>query len=138
MLPAKLARLAPRLAPRLGLDVDPLGPGAWLLRRRTSDMVTRALAPRASHGPVGRLVYHPRRARRNLPMVQRTLGGFLLEEQVTAILRDLDVNCVLDVGANVGQFGRKLRRGGYEGRIASFEPLAEFAAKLRRKAQKDP
>jgi FkbM family methyltransferase len=130
MLPAKLARLAPRL----GLDVDPLGPGAWLLRRRTSDMVTRVLAPKAE---VGRLVYHPRRARRNLSVVQRSLGDFLLEEQVSAILRELEINCVLDVGANVGQFGRRLRRGGYEGRIASFEPLAEFATKLRRRAQKD-
>ena len=130
MLPAKLARLAPRL----GLDADPLGPGAWLLRRKSSEMVARPLAPKAG---VGHLVYHPRRARRNLPLVQRHLTDFLLEEQVSAILRELDVNCVLDVGANVGQFGRTLRHGGFRGRIASFEPLPEFATKLRRRAAKD-
>jgi FkbM family methyltransferase len=133
MLPAKLARLASRL----GLDVDPVGPGAWLLRRRTSEVVARSLVPKAKAGLVGSLVYHPGRARRNLPMLQRHLSDFLLEEQVTEILRKLDVNCVLDVGANVGQYGRLLRRGGYQGRIVSFEPLDEFATKLRRRAAKD-
>ena len=130
MLPAKLARLAPRL----GLDVDPVGPGAWLLRRRSSEMVARSLVPKAV---VGSLVYHPAQARRNLTQVQRHVTDFLLEEQVSAILRRLEVNCVLDVGANVGQFGRLLRRGGYQGRIVSFEPLGEFATKLRRRADKD-
>ncbi len=130
MLPAKLARLAPRL----GLDVDPVGAGAWLLRRRSSEFRSRPIVPRAS---VGRLVYHPVRARRNMALMQRHLSDFLLEEQVAAVLRELRINCVLDVGANVGQFGRTLRRSGYTGRIVSFEPLEEFAAKLRRRSAKD-
>ncbi len=94
--------------------------------------------PLTAKGAVGSLVYHPGRARRNLSVLQRHVTDFLLEEQVGAILRQLEVNCVLDVGANVGQFGRLLRRGGYQGRIVSFEPLEEFATKLRRKSAKDP
>lgn len=37
-------------------------------------------------------------------------------------LDQLNINCVLDVGANRGQFAQGLRRIGYKGWIISFEP----------------
>jgi hypothetical protein len=39
------------------------------------------------------------------------------------LLSSLKINCVIDVGANKGQYAQKLRRLGYSGHIFSFEPI---------------
>jgi FkbM family methyltransferase len=41
---------------------------------------------------------------------------------------------VIDVGANVGQFGRSLREGGFGGQIISFEPVSAAHEKLAKVA----
>ena len=43
--------------------------------------------------------------------------------RIVNLLKELHPSAVVDVGANVGQFGIDLRRNGYEGRICSFEPI---------------
>lgn len=48
------------------------------------------------------------------------------------------VTLVLDVGANIGQTGKKLRGAGYAGRIASFEPIPDCFAKLQATCEGDP
>lgn len=53
-------------------------------------------------------------------------------------LKTHQVNVVLDVGANSGQFGTGLRRADFRGRIISFEPLSEPFSQLAREASKDP
>jgi FkbM family methyltransferase len=45
---------------------------------------------------------------------------------------------VVDVGANSGQFVRRLRSCGYRGRVISFEPLAQAHAQLTANALGDP
>lgn len=50
-----------------------------------------------------------------------------------------DIGCVVDVGANTGQYGRFLRREvGFEGLIVSIEPIPDCWAALRRTAAGDP
>ncbi|WP_225097430.1 FkbM family methyltransferase [Streptomyces sp. CoH27] len=48
------------------------------------------------------------------------------------------IDVVLDVGANCGQYGSLLRRFGYQGRIASFEPVHEPLQTLFRRTAADP
>lgn len=50
--------------------------------------------------------------------------------------RNIDV--VLDVGANTGQFAKSLRQDGYCGRIISFEPTSDPFADLMSAAAEDP
>jgi FkbM family methyltransferase len=58
--------------------------------------------------------------------------------QLLAVLQHFRISCVLDVGANVGQYGRMLREWGYPGRIVSFEPQADAHHALERRAAADP
>jgi len=53
------------------------------------------------------------------------------------MLSKREVNLVLDVGANTGQFGHQLRFDGYRGRIVSFEPLFRAHEKLLEASRND-
>jgi FkbM family methyltransferase len=76
-----------------------------------------------------------RRRRRSLaPVSSKTRAGPRLSE----LLKLFDVDVVIDVGANVGQFATKLRRQDFTGVIFSIEPLSSAHAQLCAAAQGDP
>lgn len=50
--------------------------------------------------------------------------------QVVSSLRKFEIDLVLDVGANKGQFASEIRHCGYAGRIVSFEPLSQAHGQL--------
>lgn len=60
------------------------------------------------------------------------------QAQLIAVLEHFRITCILDVGANVGQYAAMLRAWGYRGRIISFEPLPLAHAALERRAAVDP
>ena len=54
-----------------------------------------------------------------------------LSKHLTNVLLSREIDCVLDVGANSGQFGMFIRALGYEGYIISFEPVSSVFVKLK-------
>ncbi len=57
--------------------------------------------------------------------------------KLTELLAGFGISLVLDVGANLGQYGTELRRFGYQGRIVSFEPVKEAFKELCRNSSED-
>lgn len=71
-------------------------------------------------------------------VVSTRYGGPTWEQRRQRLFETLGTDLVLDIGANAGQYGIEIRRGGYGGRIVSFEPASETFARLREATQADP
>jgi FkbM family methyltransferase len=66
------------------------------------------------------------------------LTKYLLASHLCALFRVNNVQCVVDVGANFGQYGSFLRdMVGYSGLIVSFEPVSQCVERLRSQAASD-
>jgi FkbM family methyltransferase len=61
----------------------------------------------------------------------------LMSWTLNSLIETAGINCVLDVGANTGQFGQLLRSLGYRGRIVSFEPSPSSFRSLSQVAARD-
>lgn len=60
-----------------------------------------------------------------------------VERHLHTLLTHLDINCVIDVGANCGQYGEALRLAGYQGYIISFEPIKDCFLQLEKQSIND-
>ena len=122
-------------AERLGFTVEPVDEHTFVLSRGEG----RRRLVQLGDGRIGlHLLVDDERVRRFPGMVQKRVSEFLAAEQVGWMLRATEVDLVLDVGANVGQYASALRRAGYTGRIVSFEPVAEPFRALADAAAGDP
>lgn len=63
--------------------------------------------------------------------------GASIEYQRARLIAESGITTVLDVGANVGNYGLTLRRFGYEGRTISFEPIASAFEILMQRCEDD-
>lgn len=64
--------------------------------------------------------------------------SYAAQKSLASVIRQEQINLVLDVGANTGQFAAELREYGYNGKIISFEPLESAHAQLCNQAKSDP
>lgn len=54
-----------------------------------------------------------------------------------ALLKHHNIDAILDIGANIGQYGGEMRNLGFKGTIFSFEPMKEAYGKLVKNAAGD-
>ena len=69
--------------------------------------------------------------------LHRYTPGSSTSAQIISSLKKFEVDLVIDVGANLGQFASELRGGGYKGSIISFEPLSVAHARLQKLSKRD-
>ncbi|MEV0220025.1 FkbM family methyltransferase [Streptomyces sp. NPDC050704] len=118
--------------------VTPLAADTWVVARGPSAGPGRAVTSVPFGDTGARLLLDKEVTADEEREFQLAAAHYLCAQHVAALLERYRVNCVFDVGANTGQYGKGLRRFGYTGRIVSFEPVADTFAKLRRSAEKDP
>jgi FkbM family methyltransferase len=127
-----LVQVPPR--PRNPLRLLRLDETSWILQRKNSRRMAQRIGPKRLRADI---VRDEKTVRSNGRLFQKALASYAAHEHIGWMLRELNVNCVLDVGANEGQYGQRLREAGYAGRIVSFEPLEVHVAPLRERAAAD-
>lgn len=69
--------------------------------------------------------------------IRRCNGQTNIDVRRQGFLERLGIECVFDIGANVGAYGATLREFGYRGEIVSIEPTTGAFETLRRRAGRD-
>ena len=112
--------------------VHTLGPGCCVERQSGVEtcMSMRPLRSRVRES--GKLSL-----RTKLGRVGVSVGRDPYQNRLQRTLAAFELDFVLDVGANIGQFGHLLRCSGFQGSIHSVEPLRDAYPLLRRRCARD-
>lgn len=87
-----------------------------------------------------------RKLKRTIRSLMRKLGYDIIEFTIPrhpiprqkALMKEYQIDTVIDVGANVGLYGKKLIKDlDYKGEIYSFEPMSKEYQKLKEQSQED-
>ena len=76
--------------------------------------------------------------RRSLRLFDIDIARASFRRNINDYISNRNIDLVLDVGANVGQFATSLREKGYAGQIESFEPVSSVFQTLANTARSDP
>jgi len=71
-------------------------------------------------------------------LIKRRKLNDTLDQHLNNVIRQENINLIVDVGANAGQYARSLRLHGYAGKIESFEPLGSAFEELKAESNLDP
>ncbi len=64
---------------------------------------------------------------------------FTLIRRMKRIIKEYNIDCIIDVGANIGQYRDTIRKHvGFKGLIISFEPDPECFEVIKRKSENEP
>lgn len=69
--------------------------------------------------------------------IVRYYSPFSPHSRIAKIFSIYNIDVVLDIGANVGQYAKRIRNMGYREKIISFEPLSSAYKELKKSADSD-
>jgi FkbM family methyltransferase len=103
--------------------VEGLGGDVWLMDRATTDAANGTWLIEDGHAT----------------SINNTMAlvHVVQARELRRVLKRRRVNCVIDAGANIGQFAKRVRALGWRGRIVSFEPVPHLFEKLQQEATGD-
>ena len=141
--PVTLASPAPQPTRRAPGEKTSLGPGSARLRLTWA---RRKFLPSSVSGSVGRKIDYSCRmsAKERIRSLLRSrgveVGGYryTVDARRQQMLDYYGIRTLVDVGANVGQYARTVRRAGYHEKIVSFEPASSAFSELAARTAKDP
>lgn len=69
--------------------------------------------------------------------ISRRKNHLQLDRHLAQVIKRREIDTVVDVGANAGQFSTRLRASGFAGRITAFEPIPALARQLTERFASD-